>query len=114
MVDVSDELESKYVSVQVIKQSKSKLGVILGSGEYQECEFDKVKMQRLTLPIELDKKQKIWRPNKDSLKNMAARYGNDTMHWLGKRILFQVVTVSGKELVIASPYFDSADLLRND
>lgn len=96
MVDSTQASESDFITADIVKQSPTKKLLVLGEGKYEETDFG----ERLEIPVEIDGKKKRYRPNKDTVKNLQAKYGKDTKTWLGKVISVQVMSVAGKDSVI--------------
>ena len=103
MVDVTQAMESEYVNVDLIRESPTKKAVILNEGVYEEAEYQGKKYNKFNLLIEIDHKQKIWSPNKDSVKNIAEVHGRDSKNWVGKLVLLRIIKQNGKDLVIGLP-----------
>lgn len=104
MVDVTEAIESKYVGVQFVRNSPTKKLVILGEGGFEETNFENEgKKQKITLPVEIDGKHKSYRPTKDSIKNLSDSWGKDTKMWTGKIAKLSIITIAGKECVLAQP-----------
>lgn len=100
MVDVTQAMESQYLTADAVKNAKDNaFGVITSEGKYEDTEYG----NKLTLSVELNKVPKIWRPNRDSVANLANKFGRDSKLWLGKKIVFQVHKIAGKDCVIALP-----------
>jgi len=102
MVGTDEALESKYVTAELVKNSISKKLVVISDGGYEEVTYENEVSRRLTLPVQIDQKDRIWRPNRDSIANMRSAYGADTKSWIGKATKLQVVRVQGKDSVIAT------------
>ena len=96
MVDTTKATEGKYVNADMIKNSPTKKGVIIDEGEFVEGQFG----EKFQLTIELDGKQKVWSPNKDSLLNIHDKMGKDSKFWVGTIIKFRTTIVKGKHIVI--------------
>ncbi len=94
--------ESDYVSPELVKLSPSKKGVVIGEITSEEVDFKGKKSMKLNIPIEIDGRRKTYRPNKDSIKNIAQICGFETKGWLGKTLAFNIITVLGKECVLAA------------
>ena len=106
MVDATQAMESEYVTVDVVRNLTKKQLVITGEGSYEETDWG----AKLTLPVQLEGgRDKKYRPNKDSAKNLAALYGRNSKNWLGKIIALSTIIIMGKECVIAVPTHDIAD-----
>ena len=99
MVDATQATESRYLTAELVRQSPSKKLVILGPGKYEETNFG----MRLTLPVSLDKKEKFWRVNTDSAKNLSSAWSSETLEWVGKVCRLRVMSIQGKDSVIAEP-----------
>jgi len=103
MVDVTCAMESDYVNVDLIKASPTKKCVVINEGVYEDAEYQGKKYNKFNIGIEIDMKQKIWSPNKDSVKNIAEVYGMDSKNWVGKVLLMRVIKQNGKDVVIGLP-----------
>ena len=103
MVDATQAMESSYMTAELVKQLKDKTAQIVSEGKYEETNYDGKKSQRLTLTINIDEREKIWRPNRDSVKNLAEAYGRDTKLWYQKVVLLSVISIMGKDSIIATP-----------
>lgn len=101
MVDSTKAMEGQYLNAGSVERSPSKKLVILEEGEYQEVDFGKGIEERLTLRVELDGNEKIWRPNKDSVKNIVRETDSvNTSGWVGVICELGVTTIQGKESVV--------------
>jgi hypothetical protein len=100
MVDCSEALESQYLTVDLVKASPSKTIVITDPGSYELTEH---KEKKLTLGVSIDGKMKRWRPNKETLNNLANVWGRQTEQWTGKRIGLELQVILGKECVVGKP-----------
>jgi len=100
MVDISEAMEGEFVGVDMVKASLSKKMIVLDPGSYEEADYGKEKVRRLTIGVNLDGKLKRYRPNKESLDNLK-QLGKDTISWVGKVIEAKVEKRSGREAVIA-------------
>lgn len=98
MVDISEALESEYLSVDYVKNSPTKKLIIVDPGSYQDTDYGR----RLTLKVNIDGKIKIWRPNRDTIEALSS-FGKDTINWLSKLIKLTVEKRQGRELVIGRP-----------
>jgi|TARA_Y100000296_G_scaffold86217_1_gene125137 hypothetical protein len=103
MVDVTQAMESTYLTADVVKTLKSKIGVITSEGEFEELTYDGITSTRLTLNVDVDGRRKIWRPNRDSVKNLSSMFGRESKLWFGKKIMLSIVSMKGKDCVIAVP-----------
>ena len=102
MVDATEALESKYLTAEFVKKS-NKVLVVIGEGNYEEVTYENETTRRLTIPVEVDQKQKIWRPNRDSVSNLTMSYGKETKGWIGQKAKLQVMRIQGKDSIIAQP-----------
>ena len=102
MVNTKQAMESQFITAALIKESPTKTLVVINPGDYEQTDFGK----RLTLVVNIDGKEKTWRPNKESVENLQV-YGEDSTDWLSKKILLKVEKRNGKEYVIASASKDA-------
>lgn len=102
MVNVTEAMESEYLTADVVKNSLSKRITILDGGKYEEATFDGKTRERLTIRVGIDGKTKIWRPNRDSVKNLSSIYGKDSEDWKDKQALLQIMSIQGKDCIIAT------------
>lgn len=103
MVSSKQGMESEYVTADLVDDSHRKELVITGPGKYEEVTFDNKKSEKLTLPVEFNGVAKIWRPNRDSVKNLNRAFGDPTEDWVGKPIPLQVMSIGGRDSVVAVP-----------
>lgn len=97
MVDTKEATESKYINVDLVKESTSKVLVIVDGGQYEETQYGR----RLTLKVNFEGKDKAWSPNKDAVKNMNEFFGStDSDEWVGKKVALGILAVQGKDTVI--------------
>lgn len=96
-MDATQYGESNYVTAELVKASKTKKAVILGDSKAEETDYG----MKLRIPIEIDGKLKTYSPNKDSVKNIISALGAETKHWLGKTLILNVISVMGKDSVLA-------------
>lgn len=97
MTDATEASESQFINAELVAASKTKTIVLTGAGKYEETNYG----DKLTMPCELDKKKKLYRPNKDSATNLIKAFGTDTIKWLGKPIKLRITRIQGKDSVIA-------------
>jgi len=102
MVDSREAMESEYLTADLVKNSPSKMMVIVGEGNYKEMTYDNEIKRKLTIPVEIDSKRKTWLPNKDSVHNLQT-FGPNTADWVNKMVKLEVMRVMGKDSVIARP-----------
>jgi hypothetical protein len=98
MVDTNEYLEGQYITVDMVKNSPSRRLVVIGEPKGEETDFGK----KLTANVKIDQKQKIWRLNKDSIKNMQ-ELGRDSKTWNGAVVDLRIITTTGKECVVGIP-----------
>lgn len=103
MVDATNAMEGENLTADMVAKSPTKKLVILGAGKYAATEFDGKTVQKLELPIEIDGKRKLWRPNKDSAASIGLIYGKDTDNWVGKIIILSLSVFKGKQIVHGMP-----------
>lgn len=103
MVDTTKAMESKYVNADLIRNSPTKKCVILNEGEYTQKEYQDKAYEKFELLVEIDYKQKMWAPNKDTIKNIAEEFGKDSAEWVGKIIKLSVGKINGKDTVNGMP-----------
>lgn len=107
MVDVTEALESEFVTKDLVTDATEKKGVVTAGGSYETDEYDGKKNRKLTIGVDFNGKIKKYRPNKDGIKNLARAWGNNTESWVGKTILFSVVTLQGQERIQALPSMEN-------
>ena len=100
MPNVEDLLCSNTVTVELIKNSPTKRAIVLSAGTIENDEYGKT---RLNILVEVDGKQKFYRPNKTSLDRLAREWGTLTDQWPGKAMSFRIEEIKNREAVIASP-----------
>lgn len=100
MVDATEATESEFITAELINNSKTKVIVPTGAGEFKEKEFNGVKSVRLQIPVQIDGKNKTFCPNKDSAKNLIRAFGSETLDWVGQKIKCKVTTLQGKDAVM--------------
>ena len=99
-MDVSELLESDFVSVQLVQTSPTKKATILNSGVEETGQYGK----GCKLLVDIDGKQKYYKPNKTSLKAIVLKWGTKTELWVGKTLLLNLAMLQGGKLgVVASP-----------
>jgi hypothetical protein len=95
--------EGQYVTAEVVKSSPTKLAVVLDEALPQKTDYG----ESLQCRVNIDGKIKVWRLNRDSVKNMQA-LGVDSNTWVGSKVQLMVMTVKGKEQIIGMPIPASA------
>lgn len=104
MVDVTEAMESQYLTADLVKESPTKKIAFVEEGGYEEVTFNNETSSRLTLSVEIDGKRKLYRPNRDSVSNISASFGKDSKEWVGKAASLQIVRIQGKDSIIATPF----------
>lgn len=99
MVDTRKASEGKYVNVDMVRNSPTKKLVPVNEGEYVEGQFG----EQFQMTVNIDGKEKIWTPGKDSLKSLQESWGMDSKNWVGKVVDLRVMKMRGKDLVIGMP-----------
>ena len=100
MVDTTRAIEGKYVNSEMVKNSPTKKCVVIDEGSYVKGDYG----EKFQLTVEIDGKQKIWSPNKDSLKNMQNSWGMDSAKWIGHIVSLSTIIMRGKETVNGAPF----------
>jgi hypothetical protein len=90
--------ESKYLTAELVKNSPTKIATIIDEAKGEQTDFG----EKLKCTIQLDGKEKIWRLNRDSVKNMQA-LGTDSKAWILTQVRLAVVTSKGKDIVLGFP-----------
>jgi hypothetical protein len=99
-MDVSELLESEFVSVQLVNDSMNKVATIVSPGVFDTDEYGK----GCKLTVEFNGKQKFYKPNKTSLKNITAKWGVKTETWVGKQVQFNLALLQGgRKGIVAQP-----------
>lgn len=104
MVDTTEAMESKYLTAELVKNAESKVITFISDGKYEDTEWG----SRLTITVKIDGKEKIWRPNRDSVKNLQ-QLGKDSTEWFGKKAKLQIVVIQGKDSIIAVPLLEDGN-----
>lgn len=103
-MDISDEVESKYLASQDIKTSQTKTIVLLNEGTKTEAKDSKGQTYISTeFNVQLDgQKIKVWRPSKHAKKILVKKFASsDTKLWVGKPIVCTTMLMQGgKEGVV--------------
>lgn len=96
-MDATQFGESDYITAEIVKASPTKKAVITGKPKSEETDWG----MKLSIPVDIDKKPKTYRPNKDSVRNIIEVFGKETDNWVGKELHLSVVSVMGKDGVLA-------------
>ena len=100
MPNIKDLLESEYISVDFVQNSPTKKAVIINGGTK---EMDDYKHMKLTMLVDIDGKQRKYRPNRISLDRLSKAWGFNSDSWAGNQISFSIGLINGKDVVIADP-----------
>ena len=84
----------------MVEKSPSKKCVILTSGTMVMDKENKLKFELL---VDMDGRQKNYKPNKTTMRNLQAKYGNDSAGWVGKALSLSVGMIEGKKGIIGLP-----------
>jgi len=95
-MDTTRATEGKYVNADMVKNSTTKKLVIIDEGEFVEGDYG----EKFQLTVEIDGKQKIWSPNKDSIVNIQDVMGKDSKFWIGTIIKLRTTKIKGKDSII--------------
>lgn len=95
-MDVTELVQSKWLTAQNVKESQTKTVVIIGQGVQEEVVSTKGdKYKALILPIQLDGLTKDWRVNRTSLRKLVEKFGTKTELWVGKSVVLGIVLMQG-------------------
>ena len=99
-MDTKHLVEGDNLTVKLVNESPSKHVVILSSGAMAA---DREGKQKFGLLVEIDGKQKLYRPNKTTLKVMQDKHGFESSAWVGKALTLAIGQVQGKEAILGTP-----------
>jgi len=96
-MDVSDLVESKYLTSTDVKNSITKTVTIIGEGSNTDGVNQKgEKYKRVVLPVQIDGKNKEWIPNRNALQKLTLKFASkDTKEWIGKPIRVTTILLQG-------------------
>ena len=100
-MDTTNFSESAFVTPELVKNSASKILVVVDEAKGKESDFG----EQLCCTVQIDGKTKTWRMNRESVKNMQA-LGSDSKFWIGKKVQLLVMSPRGKEQVFGTPIID--------
>lgn len=101
-MDINEFLESEFLTCEYVRTSTTKKATILSSGTKELSQDGKTK--KLQLLVEIDGKQKFWKLNKASLKNLKEKFGTDSNLYIGKVVGLSLQTLQGgKEGIVGTP-----------
>lgn len=99
-MDTTRFAEGQFLNPELVKTSPTKKVYITGDAKEETNKFGN---PQLTLPVEIDNKNKIWGLRMDHVKALQEAYGKESKAWIGQIISLRVVVVNGKEQLIAIP-----------
>lgn len=99
---VGDFINAEFVDNQ---EDDKRKGVIIGKPTSEEFENEKeingvkqkVKTEKLVIPIEINGKQKKYVPNKNATRSLIKSLGDETDNWVGAILTFSTAIVSGTQ-----------------
>lgn len=97
-MDTTEFSQGQYITAEVVKQSPTKTGIIIDEALGENTDFG-VKLQ---CKVNFDGREKIWRLNRDSVKNMQT-LSLDSKAWISTQVRFMVLNAKGKEIVVGVP-----------
>ena len=97
-MDTTEWSEGKYITAEVVKSSPNKIAVIMDEAKPEKTDYG----ESLHVNVQFNGKYKIWRLNKDSVKNMH-QIGTDSRSWINRKVQFNVISAKGKEVVLGFP-----------
>jgi hypothetical protein len=100
-MDTKKITESESVTIEMVNKSPTKALIMLSAGAMAPDKFNEGQ-QRFQCLAEIDGQQKLWRPNKTTLRNLQAKYGTESENWVGKKISLSIGSVEGKITVIGT------------
>ena len=100
MVDVSGMIESDFLTVEAVREAREKKLVLLDGGWPITTKWN---TERLEFKVQIDKKNKTWLPNTETLRNLANYWGNDTEKWIGKVVMLSTAEKNGKKYIVGFP-----------
>jgi hypothetical protein len=99
-MDTKTLVESDSVTMASVRASPTKRLVILSSGQMA---LDREGKQKFGVLVDMDGTQKLFRPNKTTMKALQAKYGTESQAWVGKTLTLEVGISNGKEAIIGTP-----------
>ena len=99
-MDTKHLVEGDNMTIQLVRESPSKRCVILSSGSIAA---DREGKQKFGMLVDIDGKQKLYRPNKTTLKPLQEKYGFESAAWVGKALSLSIGQVQGKEAILGTP-----------
>jgi hypothetical protein len=102
-VDITEYAESKNINVDIVKKSPTKIVVFLDGGHEENVTFENKTTKKVIFQVSIDGKIKNYTPNQDSIQNLARSWTFKTDLWISKKAQLNVLTVKGREMIIATP-----------
>ena len=99
-MDMTEFAQSDSVTLDLVKRSLTKRGVILSAGVRDTNKEGRVQPKIL---VEIDGYQKFWRPNRTSTQACIDKWGEDSSAWVGKALMFSQGQVNGKDALLVTP-----------
>ena len=109
-MDTTQYAEGQYIGAELLKGSPSKKVYISADAKVVEGKYG----DKLELQVEMDGKSKIWGLNRDHVKALQEAYGKDSRGWVGQTVSLRVVTMGGKESVLAIPEKTKTEEVKNE
>lgn len=95
-MDITNLVQSQWLTAQEVKNSPTKVVVIVDQGKLEESTSQKgEKYQALVLRVELDKVEKQWKLSRYAAKKLADKFSAETKEWLGKQVLLTTMLMQG-------------------
>lgn len=100
-MDTKQFSQGDYINAQAVKNSTTRKAVIL-SVSAEEVTFNGETKIKLLLDVMMDGMNKKYMPNKDSIRNIQLELGDESDDWLNHTLKFKLITMVGKECVLAT------------
>jgi|WetSurMetagenome_2_1015567.scaffolds.fasta_scaffold184588_2 hypothetical protein len=97
-MDVTEFAEGKFVNIELVKNCKSPIAVIVSEAMGKDDKFG-----RLSCQVSIDKKIKTWTLTMAHVKSMKSAFGKDSSDWVEKKVLFSVQNNNGKDCLAVVP-----------
>jgi hypothetical protein len=97
-MDTTEFSEGKFITAELVKASPTKVCVVLDEAKPETTQFG----ESLFANVKIDGKNKVWRLNKDSVRNMH-QIGIDSKSWIGRKVQLMTINVKGKETILGVP-----------
>ena len=99
-MDMEAYAESESIGIDFIKSQTNKIGVILSGGIMSPTKEGLMKPKFM---VQINAKNKYWTMNKTSAKLFVEKLGKESDQWIGKKVLYSIGFVNGKECVLGTP-----------